>query len=61
MFFKKGLTDLSLIRKLGMKNPRTFEEMLAIAHKYAMAEETTLDNSDPNKDSKKDKEQGQSN
>jgi hypothetical protein len=34
MFFKKGLTDLSLIRKLTTKNPRTSEEMLAITNKY---------------------------
>jgi hypothetical protein len=25
MFFKKGLMDSSLMRKLTMKNPRTFE------------------------------------
>jgi hypothetical protein len=29
MFFKKGLRDSSLIRKLTMKNPWTFEEILA--------------------------------
>jgi hypothetical protein len=43
MFFKKGLRDSSLIRKLTMKNPRTSEEMLAIANKYALAKEATLD------------------
>jgi hypothetical protein len=52
MFFKKGLSDSSLIYKLTMKNPRTSEEMLAIANKYAMAEEATLDT----RDQKKDKE-----
>jgi hypothetical protein len=30
MFFKKGLRDSSLIRKLAMKNPRMSEEMLTI-------------------------------
>jgi hypothetical protein len=43
MFFKKGLRDSSLIRKLAMKSPRMSEEMLAIANKYALAEEVTLD------------------
>jgi hypothetical protein len=43
MFYKKGLRDTSLIRKLTMKNPRTSEEMLAIANKYALAEEVALD------------------
>jgi hypothetical protein len=43
MFFKKGLRDSSLIRSLAMKNPRTSEEMLAIANKYALAEEAALD------------------
>jgi hypothetical protein len=43
MFFKKGLRDSSVICKLAMKNPRTSEEMLAIANKYALAEEVTLD------------------
>jgi hypothetical protein len=43
MFFKKGLRDSSLIRKLTMKNPRTSKEMLAITNKYALAEEATLD------------------
>jgi hypothetical protein len=43
MFFKKGLRDSSLICKLTMKNPRTSEEMLAIANKYTLAEEVTLD------------------
>jgi hypothetical protein len=39
MFFKKGLRDSSLNRKLAMKNPRMLEEMLDIAKKYALAEE----------------------
>jgi hypothetical protein len=54
MFFKKGLRDSSLIRKLIMKNPRTLKEMLAIANQYALAKEAALDNRDP----KKDKELG---
>jgi hypothetical protein len=60
MFFKKWLRDSSLIHKLTMKNPRTSEEMLAITNKYTLAEEVTFDNRDPNRDSKKDKESGQS-
>jgi uncharacterized membrane protein YcgQ (UPF0703/DUF1980 family) len=43
MFFKKGLRDSSLICKLTMKNPRTSKDMFAIANKYALAEEVTLD------------------
>jgi hypothetical protein len=35
--------DLSLIRKLTMKNPRMSEAMFAIANKYALTEEATLD------------------
>jgi hypothetical protein len=46
MFFKKGLKESSLIRKLAMKNPKTSEEILAIAKKYAPVEEVTLDNRD---------------
>jgi hypothetical protein len=46
MFFKKGLRDTSLIRKLAMKNPRMSEEMLAIAKKYALAVEVTLNTRD---------------
>jgi hypothetical protein len=56
MFFKKGVMDSSLIRKLTVKNPRMFEEMLAIANKYALAKEATLDT----KEQKKDKESGPS-
>jgi hypothetical protein len=58
MFFKKGLMDLSLIPKRVMKTPRTSEEMLANANKYALAKEATLVNRDSNRDSKKDKELG---
>jgi hypothetical protein len=56
MFFKKGLRDSSLIRKLTMRNPRMSEEMLVIANKYALAEEATLDT----REQKKDKEMGHS-
>jgi hypothetical protein len=52
MFFKKGLRDLSLIRKLTIKNPRTSEEMFAIANKYTLVEEATLDT----REQKKEKE-----
>jgi hypothetical protein len=44
MFFKKGLKDSFMICKLTMKNPRTSEEMFAIANRYALVEEATLDN-----------------
>jgi hypothetical protein len=37
-----------------MKNPRTSEEMLAIANKYALAEEATIDT----RGQKKEKESG---
>jgi hypothetical protein len=43
MFFKEGLKDPSLIYNLTMKNLRTSETMFAIANKYALAEEATLD------------------
>jgi hypothetical protein len=43
MFFKKGLRDSSLTRKLAMKNPRTSKVMLAITNEYTLAEEVTLD------------------
>jgi hypothetical protein len=52
MFFKKGLMDSSMIHKLTIKNPRTSKEMLAIANKYALVEEATIDT----RDQKKDKE-----
>jgi hypothetical protein len=43
MFFKKGLRDPVLIRKLTMKKPRTSKAMFTIANKYALDEEATLD------------------
>jgi hypothetical protein len=54
MFFKKGLKDSYLIPKLAMKNLRTSEEMLAIANKYALAEEVTLNT----REQKKEKDSG---
>jgi hypothetical protein len=56
MFFKKVLKDSSLMHKLAMKNPRTYEEMLAITNKYVMAKEAILDT----REQKKDKELGYS-
>jgi hypothetical protein len=50
MFFKKGLRDSSLIRKLAMKNPWMSEQMLAISNKYALAEEVTLDTREQKKE-----------
>jgi hypothetical protein len=50
MFFKKGLRDLSLIRKFTMKNLRTPKEMPPITNKYVLAKEVTLDNKDTKKD-----------
>jgi hypothetical protein len=41
-----------LIRKLAMKNLRVSEEMPAIANKYALAEEATLDNKEAKRDKK---------
>jgi hypothetical protein len=52
MFFKKGLMDPSLIRKLTMKNPKSLEEIVVIANKYTMAEEATLDKKEVKKDKK---------
>jgi hypothetical protein len=54
MFFKKGLRDSSLIRKLAMKNPKTSEEMFAITNKYALDKDATLDT----REQKKEKESG---
>jgi hypothetical protein len=54
MFFKKGLRNPVLIRKLIVKNPRTSEAMLAMANKYALAEEATLDT----REQKKEKDSG---
>jgi hypothetical protein len=50
MFFMRGLRDSSLIHKLTMKNPRTSEDMLAIANKYALAEEVTFDTREQKKE-----------
>jgi hypothetical protein len=52
MFYKKGLKDLVLIRMLAMKNPRTSEEMLAIAKKYTLAKEAILDTRESKNDKK---------
>jgi hypothetical protein len=54
IFFKKGLRDSSLIYKRAMKNPKMLEEMFAIANKYALAEEATLNIGEQ----KKEKESG---
>jgi hypothetical protein len=54
MFFKKGLRDLAPIEKLTMKNPRTLEAMFAIANRYALAKEATLNN----REHKKEKDSG---
>jgi hypothetical protein len=54
MFFKEGLRDLSLIRKLTMKTPRTSEAMFTITNKYTLAKEVTLDT----REQKKEKESG---
>jgi hypothetical protein len=43
MFFKKGLRDPSLIRKLTMKNPRSSKKMFSITNRYALAEKATVD------------------
>jgi hypothetical protein len=45
-FFKKGLMDSSLIRKLIMKNHMTSKEMLAITNKYTLVKEAALDGRD---------------
>jgi hypothetical protein len=39
-----------LICKLTMKNPRTLEQMLAIANKYTLTEEATLDTREQKKE-----------
>jgi hypothetical protein len=54
MFFKKRLRDSSLTHKLTMKNPKMSKEMLAIANKYALSEEATLNT----RKQKKEKESG---
>jgi hypothetical protein len=50
MFFKTGLRDSSLIRKLTMKNPRVLEHMFSITNKYALAEEVALDTREQKKE-----------
>jgi hypothetical protein len=50
IFFRKGLRDPSLIRKLTMKNPRTSEAMFAIANKHTLVEEATLDTREQKKE-----------
>jgi hypothetical protein len=54
MFFKKGLRDPLLIRKLSMKNPKTSKAMFAITNEYALAEEATIDT----REQKKEKNSG---
>jgi hypothetical protein len=51
MFFKKGLRDSSLFRKLTMKNPRMSEQMFSIANRYVLAKEATLDTREQKKKS----------
>jgi hypothetical protein len=51
MFFKKGLRDSSLIRKLTMKKPRMSEQMFSIANRYALVEEVTIDKREQKKES----------
>jgi hypothetical protein len=50
MFFKKGLRDSSLIRKVAMKNPRMSDQMLAITNNYTLAEEVTLNTREQKKE-----------
>jgi hypothetical protein len=50
IFYKKGLKDSALVRKLAMKNPRMSEEMLGNANKYALMKEATLDTREAKKD-----------
>jgi hypothetical protein len=54
MFFKKGLRDPVLIRKLTMKSSRISEAMFAITNKYALTEEATVDT----REQKKEKDSG---
>jgi hypothetical protein len=54
MFFKKGLRDPAMIRKLAMKSPRMSKAMFVIANRYALAEEATLDT----REQKKEKDSG---
>jgi hypothetical protein len=50
MFFKMGLRDSSLIRKLTMKKPRMSEQMFSIANRYALVEEVTIDKREQKKE-----------
>jgi hypothetical protein len=54
MFFKKGLRDPAMIRKLAMKSLRMSKAMFVIANRYALAEEATLDT----REQKKEKDSG---
>jgi hypothetical protein len=51
MFFKKGLREPFLIRKLPMRNPKMLEEMFYITNRYTLAEEVTLDTREQKKES----------
>jgi hypothetical protein len=51
LFFKKGLRDSSLIRRLIMKNLRTSEQMISITNRYALGEDATLDIREQKKES----------
>jgi hypothetical protein len=50
MFFKKGLRDPAQIRKVTLKTPRMSEAMFAIANKYTLAEEATLNTGEQKKE-----------
>jgi hypothetical protein len=50
VFFKKGLRNPSLIHKLTIKNGRMLEAIFAIANKYALDEEATLDTGEQKKE-----------
>jgi hypothetical protein len=51
MFFKKGLRDSSLIRKLAMKKPRTSKKMFSITNRYTRAEEQKNESGHPDQPS----------
>jgi hypothetical protein len=57
MFFKKGLRDSSLTRKLAMKTPGRQKKCSPLLHKYALVKEVTIDA----KEQKKEKESGHMN
>jgi hypothetical protein len=54
MFFEKQLRDSSLIHMLAIKNPKTWEDMFAIANKYTLAKESIFNT----REQKKQKESG---